>query len=118
MGNTMSSALLLTVKLKGQVKGQEKHTDKQIVTVDVTPVGSKHPEFMSRKIKHNDRSETECNRKIKISEDLVHEWENSECPHWEKPGTWKSMTKMQKLISHLKRFDEGYGISFDFIENK
>ena len=112
------SALLLTINLKGQVKGPQQHIDKQVVTVDVTPVGHKHPETMTKRIKHNDRSETECTKKMKISEDLVSEWENSECPHWEKPGAWKSMTRMQKLQSHLRRYDEGYGISFDFIETK
>lgn len=114
----MNSSLLLTITLKGVISGPKKHTDKQVVTVNVTPIGNKVPEFMSKKIRHTDRYETECSRKLKLSEELVHEFENSECPYWEKPATWKSMTKSQRLLSHLKRYDEGYGISFDFLDNK
>lgn len=116
MEEYMSSALLLTINLKGRVQGPKKHTTKQVVTVDITPMGSKYPEFMTKKIRHTDRSETECTRKMRISEETVREFENSECPHWEKPSVWKSFTKTQKLVSHLKRYDEGFGFSFDFID--
>jgi hypothetical protein len=113
---TMSSAILMTIKLRGQIDGPQKHVDKQIVTVDVTKIGSKYPEVVSKKITFNDRIQTECYRKMKISEEIVSEWENSECPHWEKPGSWKSMTRKQKLESHIKRYDEGFGVTYDFIQ--
>ena len=114
----MSSALLLTIKLKGKISGPKKHTDRQVVTVNVTPIGARFPEVMTKKILHTDRVETECSKKMRLSEELVHEFETSECPHWEKPTTWKNMSRSQRLLSHLKRYDEGYGISFDFIDNK
>ena len=110
-------SVLLSVNLLGVIKGQEKHTTAQVVTVDVTPLGNKIPEFMTKKIKHNDRNSTECCRKMKINEEMVNNMENGECPHWEKPSQWKTMSKHQKLVSHLKRYDEGFGIKFDIIEN-
>jgi len=116
--NIMASAILLTVHFKGQVKGSQKHVDKQIVSVDVSPIGAKQSDFIHKKIKHDDRSETECTRKTRISEDVVTAWEHSECPFWEKPSQWKSMNNIQRINSHVKRFDEGFGVSFDFIDNK
>lgn len=109
-------SVLLTINLKGALCGPVKHTDKQIVTVDVSEMGSKHPEFISRKIVHNDRISVPCSKKLKFSEEIISDWERGECPHWEKPSQWKTMTKNQKLMSHLKRYDEGFGISVDIIE--
>jgi hypothetical protein len=113
----MASAILLTVQLKGQIKGPEKHIDKQIVSVDVSPIGAKQPDFIHKKIKHNDRLSMECTRKTRISEEVVTNWENSECPFWEKPSHWKTMNKLQKITSYINRHDEGYGVSFDFVDN-
>lgn len=118
MGNTMNSSILLTIKLKGKIGGPIKHVDKQVITVDVTPIGAKYSEHMTRKIKHNDRIESECSRKLRISEELVNSWEGVECPHWEKPNQWKSMSSIQRITSHVNRFDEGYGVTFDFLEGK
>ena len=112
----MTSALLLTVNLKGQVKGLQKHVDKQVVSVDVSPMGAKHPDYIHKKITHSDRSESDCTRKMRISEEVATGWENSECPFWEKPAQWKSLTKMQKLMSHVRRYDEGFGVTIDFID--
>lgn len=110
------SSIILTVNLKGAISGPTKHTTKQIVTVDVTPIGSKQTEVVSRKIKHNDRVATECYKKINLSSEVVSDFQNGECPYWEKPHFWKTMNKKQRLESHLKRYDEGYGISYDFLE--
>ena len=112
----MSKSVLLTINLKGEVCGPIKHTEKQIVTVDVSPIGAKHPEFISKKILHNDRVSVACTRKMRFSEEIVSEWERGECPYWEKPSQWKTMSKAQKLMSNLKRYDEGFGISVDIIE--
>lgn len=114
----MASAILLTVKLKGQVKGLQKHVDKQIISVDVSALGAKQPDYIHKKVKHNDRSETDCTRKTRISEEVTTEWERSESPFWEKPSQWKTMSGVQRINSHVKRFDEGFGVSFDFIDNK
>lgn len=114
----MTSSILLTINLRGQVEGFKKHVDKQIVTVDVTAVGAKFAESISRKIKHTDRAETVCSRKVRISEEIVSGWETSECPFWEKPSDWKNKSRVQKIISNVNRFDEGFGVTFDFIDNK
>lgn len=111
------SSLILTINLRGIIEGPKKHTDKQVITIDVAPIGSKHPEIISRKIKHNDRNATECTKKIKLSSETVDDFQNGECPHWEKPHFWKTMNKKQRLESHLKRYDEGHGFSYDFIES-
>lgn len=111
------NSVLLSVKLPGRLTGPKKHFEYQIVTVDVTAVGAKAKEFMTRKIKHNDRVDSDCSKKMKFSEESVRDMENSECPHWETPSKWKSMSKYQKLVSHLKRYDEGYGITIDIFEN-
>lgn len=109
----MEAGILLTINLQGRVIGCVKHTTKQVVTVDVTPIGAKHQELMTRKIKHTDRVASICTKKLRISSDVVLGWQNGECPHWVKPTVWKNMNKKQKLESHLSRFDEGYGISYE-----
>ena len=111
-----NSGILLTVKLKGKIGGPVKHTEKQNITVDISPVGSKRPEWSSRKITHNDRSEQECCRKCMINENIVKSWENSECPYWEHPVAWKNFSEEKKVQSFLSRYDEGYGISYEYIE--
>ena len=108
-------SILLKVHLKGQISGFQKHTDRKIVTVDVTPIGSKHPETVSKNILHTDRVSTECSRNTRISEDAVKNWASAECPFWEKPHVWKTLSRIKKIESFLKRFDEGYGISYEFI---
>lgn len=108
----MESGILLTINLQGRIGGCVKHTTKQIVTVDVTPVGSKHPEIISRKIKHTDRESVACVKKLRISQEVVDGWQNGEAPFWVKPYTWKGMNKKQRLEAYLNRFDEGFGISY------
>lgn len=111
----MGSGIVLTINLKGRISGPVKHTDKQIVTVDIAPLGAKYPEIVSRKIRHNDRIPTSCSRRLKISEEVVETWLHADCPHWEKPHQWKAMTRPQKIQSYLKSFDEGYGINYEFV---
>ena len=114
----MSSALILTIKQRGCISGPVKHTEKQKHTVDVTPFGAKSAEFMTRNILHNDRFEMECVKKLHISEDIVRDWERSDCPHWEKPANWKTFSRAQKIHSHAKRYEEGFGISYDFFDKQ
>ena len=111
-------SLILTIKLKGAVKGPQKHVDKQVVSVDVSLLGSKSPDIMTRKILHTDLVESDCVRKMRLSSEIVDEFQSGECPYWEKPHFWKTMSKKQRLESHLKRYDEGYGFSYDFLESK
>lgn len=111
----MNQGLLLTINLRGQISGPTRHTDKQSVTVDVSPVSSSRPIFETRKILHNDRFPSTCVKKMKISEESVDAWQSSECPFWAKPVIWTNATKKQRLEAHLSRFDEGYGYSYQFI---
>ena len=115
MSEYYMESILLKVYLKGQISGFVKHVDNQIVTVDVTPIGSKHPETMSKKILHTNRVATECSRNTRISEEAVKNWASAECPFWEKPHVWKTFSRTKKIESFLKRFDEGHGISYEFI---
>lgn len=112
----MGLGVLLTINLKGNLSGFKKHVDNQIVTVDVSEVGAKHPNFISRKIKHSDRYPSECVRKVRVSEEVVNEWNKPDCPHWEKPAQWKSMSKDQRFKSHINRYDEGFGVKYDFVQ--
>jgi len=109
----MEPGILLTINLLGRIGGCVKHTTKQVVTVDVTPMNHKQPEYITRKIKHTDRVATPCVKKLRISSEVVLGWQYGECPAWVKPTVWKSMNKKQRLESHLNRFDEGYGISYE-----
>lgn len=111
----MSIAVLLTINLKGGIGGAVKHTTKQVVTVDVSPIGSKYPEFMTRKIVHNDRQDMRCYKKINLEEGVINSWANSDCPRWEKPSRWKSYSRQQKIESCLHNFDEGFGVSYEFV---
>lgn len=109
------SAILLTVKLKGRLLAPQKHVDLQKVTVDVAPMSARKPEFITRVIKFNDRLEADCCRKHTISDEVVHNWIISDCPYWEKVRYWENFTEQQKILSYLNRFDEGLGITFEFI---
>lgn len=111
----MSIAVLLTINLKGSIGGPVAHTDKQNVTVDVSPIGSSRPELMTRRIVHNDRKEMTCYRKLNIEESVANGWATSDCPRWEKPIKWRQMTAQQKIESYLNSFNEGYGVSYEFI---
>jgi hypothetical protein len=111
----MDTGLLLTINLKGRIGGPLKHTDKQLVTVDVAPLGKRHPEWITRKIKHTDRVVTSCSRKLHISEEVVNSWIHSDCPHWERVGAWKNMNEEQRMLSFIKNFDEGHGVTFELV---
>lgn len=107
------SSILLSVKLKGQLTSPVKHVDSQIITLDLsTP---KRSNVISKKIVHTNRIESECYRKLKISEEVVNYMESSECPAWEKPIRWKNMSKKLRVLSHLNRLDEGFGISIEYL---
>lgn len=109
--------LIITVFLKGKLKGPVLHTTKQSVTVDISKVGAKYPEYITRKILYTDRGEFEAYRKLLISEEVVKFWISNECPYWEKPYKWKSLKTNQRLQSYIDRFDEGFGVSFIILNN-
>lgn len=106
------SGLILTVNLLGAIDGPKKHVDHQKLTVQLGPGDS-----VSRNVLHNNRRPQECTRVTTISSEVVFSWENGDCPIWESPGSWRKMTKAQRLYSYLGAFDEGYGFSFEFLES-
>lgn len=56
--------------------------------------------------------EQKCVRKTNISEDVVSGWVSGKAPHFVKDFIWKNMSKPQRLKAWVKRFDEGFGVSF------
>ncbi len=103
----------LIVNLPGVLGGRVKHTTKQVGSVDVSLIGSKTPQIITRKILHTDRTPVPCGRYMIISTAVQQEWEKSSCPTWANPKTWKTLSKRQKVVAFLFSFDEGYGISFE-----
>ena len=108
----MLNGILVTVNLKGVIGGNEKHKDYQTITVDATPVGLKQkPVIINTTIKHTDRKQTECCIKTHIHGEVIASW-IGKCPSWEREFIWKSMSKTQRLRSHLNRMDEGFGVTY------
>lgn len=114
----MISAILLTVNLKGELLGQVRHTTEQSYTIDQSPVGSKYSDFVTRKILHTNRETQKCYKKVTIPENIVTSWACGDCPQWEKPSVWKDMLPEKRIDSHLRRYDEGFGFSFEFLDEK
>lgn len=102
----------VVVNLPGALSGPVKHVSKQVGTVDISPVGSKTPQIITRKIKHNDRVQSPCFRVFPIQGNIVKEWVKGECPYWVHPKQWKKMTNNQRIMAHLSLFDVGFGVSF------
>lgn len=106
----MEKPIIITTILEGNLTGCVKHTNKQRHTCN-TDKG-----VISRIIKHSDRVPTECTRKTNISSDVVSLWTSDVCPEWENTKRWKAMSDKQRLISHVLRFNEGFGVTFEIIQ--
>lgn len=105
----MFNGIILTVNLRGKLSGSPKEKSTFIESADCTPFGSKVPLVIKNEITHGVRIETKCVRKLNISAEVVSSWVKGECPHWEKKFIWAHMNNPQRLQSHLRRFDEGFG---------
>ena len=107
------SSILVTVNLLGKIEGCVAHTNRQRHTVVLSE------EFggsMTRNIKHTDRNPTVSSRMFTVQGEVVDGWVKADqCPEWEEPNNWKKKSVNQRLISHLRRFDEGHGIFFEFL---
>lgn len=112
----MSSAILITVNLPGRIGGMVAHQTRQSSTVDVTPEGSKHKLLCTKEIIHTDRTESSCFRSTFINEEVVKSWESNECPSFVKSKVWEKLNKRQRSLCYIKRFDEGFGVSYEFID--
>ena len=108
--------ITVTVNLKGRLGGPVKHTTRQTYSVKINPIVNKDPLKKTRKIKHTDREERSCVRKVYLSEEVVTEFQSSEPPYWVNKYNWNKMTRKQRLESYLERFDEGYGYSYEYVD--
>lgn len=106
----MEKPIIIVTKLEGAVSGNVKHTTKQRHTCQID-IGT-----ISKMIDHTDRIPCECTRRTSISSEVVSFWTSDTCPEWENPRKWKSMSDHQRLVSHVIRFDEGFGVTFELIQ--
>lgn len=113
----MEIALIINVNLKGQLGAQLSHKDYQIVhgTYSQERNGVMKEIHYSAKILHTDRVESKASKQVRITDDVVKFWCSDDCPEWESPKRWKLLSKNQRINSHVRRFDEGYGVSFEKI---
>lgn len=109
-------SILVTVTLPGIIGGPVAHTTRQKHTVAL----SEEFGFTATKvIKHTDRVEKPCSRVFTIPGEHVISWtKRDEAPYWEEPREWKKKSPVQRVISHVLRFDEGYGVSFEFLGDR
>lgn len=97
----------------GALKGPTTHRTKQKHTVKL----SKEYGFkMTRTIIHDDRERVECSKKILIDSQIVYSWVSSEAPAWESQKRWSKYTNDKKISSYVDTFDEGYGVSFEYVQ--
>lgn len=107
------SSILVTVFLAGKIGGPVAHKNRQKHTVLLS---EDNGGSMTRVIKHTDRVVTEACRIFSVAGHHVDTWvQADQCPEWEKPKDWQNKTVNQRLTSHLLRFDEGFGVSFEFL---
>lgn len=104
------SAIIVKVGLLGAISGRVKHTTKQKHTVKVDD-----NEYVSKIILYTDRLESICTRSFKVSDEVVKSWIYGESPLWEDSRDWKRFSIHQKLLSYIKGFDEGYGVSYEYL---
>ena len=106
MNNIMENALIIIVNLLGQLEGCVQHKDVQPYQNPLTK------KMVS--IVHTDRQPTKCYKRINISKDILNSW-IKDCPYWEKPKHWEKLSKQQRISSHVAKFDEGYGVTYEII---
>lgn len=107
------SGILITVNLLGQLSPRVAHTTKEVVSVNITPIGSNKSKVITRKIAHTSRIPTPCTKEVQITPNILAYWESSNCPVWSNLSTWKKMNKKQRVESYVSRFDEGYGVKYE-----
>lgn len=108
-------SILLTVKLAGIIGGPVKHTNYQSHTILLS---QEEGGSMTKLIKHSDRKVKDACRVSTISGEYVKTWVGLDnCPFWEKPKDWRKMNKIKQIESHLSRFDEGFGVEYEFLND-
>jgi hypothetical protein len=105
-------SIIITTNLLGEIGGCVAHTTRQKHSVILS---EEFGNSVSRIIKHTDRKESESVRLASVPGEVVDTWVKGECPYWENPKEWKKLTVLQRVISHVSRFDEGHGVGFEFV---
>ena len=108
------NGVIININLKGRLEGSVKHVDTEKVRVNVSEIGQK-PFYKYVEINHTSRKDSPCVKKCSIDQDTVSFWTSDVVPVWSDQKTWKKLTKEQKLAKYVERFDEGYGVSFEYI---
>lgn len=108
------NGIIININLKGRLEGPVKHVDTEIVRANVAEINQKSF-YKDVEINHTSRKESPCIKKCTIDEDTVSFWTSDVVPIWSDQKTWKRLTKDQKLSKYVERFDEGYGVSFEYI---
>lgn len=100
--------LIIQINLVGKINGPRIHTHTQSVR---NPLTNK---FV--KIKFSDRGNQSCYKKTVISSEVVKGWSSDATPSFIPAKVWKRMTAQQRIEAHVNSFDEGYGVSYSFVE--
>ena len=106
MNSVMENALIIVVNLLGQLEGCVSHKDTQLYQ---NPLTKKNVSIL-----HTDRKQNRCYKRINISKTVLNSW-TKDCPFWEKPKHWEKLSKQQRINSHVAKFDEGYGVTYEII---
>lgn len=105
-------SIIIKVNQQGIIEGNVKHNNWQQHTALLSP---EEGSFVTKMIKHTDRVELPSIRMVPISGNVVTGWTQGDSPFWEEARNWRKMSPIQKVISHVNRFDDGYGVSFEFL---
>jgi hypothetical protein len=103
------NGIIIIINLPGTIGAPVKHKDWQKNTVKI------EGGTLTRNIFHTDREIKECYKRLPISDTVLEGWVSDTVPSWEEARRWKRMSRSQRIISYVKEFDEGYGVSFDYI---
>lgn len=105
------SAILITTNLPGAVGGRIKHN---ILAKNAVKVSDS--EYVVKTILHNDRLISPCQRITRITEEVVQSWIYGNSPEWLEDKKWKALTPHQRILQYVSRFDEGYGVTFHYLD--
>lgn len=113
----MENSIIINVNLPGAIGGSRKAEHKIKNTILLTNPKTKETYPSTRKIKHSNRDIRDCRRTTTIPGSIVTSWIQGDCPSWERFDRWKKMSKRQKLKSYVDSFDEGFGVSYEIIDD-
>lgn len=102
----MNKDIVIIVNLLGRINGSISHTGTQAI---------RGYDRKTVSIKHTDRGNQECYKRIPISSDVVEFWVSGATPSFVPARDWRRLSRKQRLDAQVSRFDEGYGVSYEEI---